>query len=85
MKTLQIELSESVADAIRLPESEQPARLRLELAVALYAQDLISLGKAAELAGYDRHQLSIELARRQVVAHYGQDELGEDLAYARRQ
>lgn len=85
MKTLQIELSESVVDAIRLPETEQPARLRLELAVALYTQDLISLGKAAELAGSDRHQLSLELARRQVVKHYGHPELEEDLSYARGQ
>jgi predicted HTH domain antitoxin len=85
MKTLQIELTESVIDAIRLPESEQPDRLRLELALALYAQDLISLGKAAELAGSDRHHFSAELARRHVSRHYGREELEEDLVYARRQ
>lgn len=85
MSALQIELSESVVDAIRLPEAEQAERLRLELAVALYSQNLISLGKAAELAGRDRHQFSTELTRRHVDSHYGRDEFEEDLSYARGQ
>ncbi|MDV7393008.1 UPF0175 family protein [Arthrospira platensis SPKY1] len=85
MKTLQIELSESVVDAIRLPEAEQANRLRLELAVALYAQQLLSLGKAAELAGSDRHLFLLELAKRSVTAHYGEEEFEEDLTYARSQ
>lgn len=85
MKTLQIELPESVVGAIRLPEAEQPGRLRLELALGLYSQDLISLGKAAELADCDRFQLSSELARRKINRHYSEDELSEDLRYARGQ
>lgn len=85
MKTLQIELPESVVGAIRLPEAEQPARLRLELALGLYSQDLISLGKAAELADCDRFQLSSELARRKINRHYTEEELAEDLRYARGQ
>jgi predicted HTH domain antitoxin len=85
MKTLQIELPESVTDAIRLPEAEQAGRLRLELAIALYAQNLLSLGKAAELAGNDSHLFSHELARRCVSIHYGEEEFEEDLSYARSQ
>jgi predicted HTH domain antitoxin len=85
MKTLQIELPESVVGAIRLPEAEQPGRLRLELALGLYSQDLISLGKAAELADCDRFQLSSELARRKINRHYTEEELAEDLRYARGQ
>jgi len=85
MKTLQIELPESVTDAIRLPEAEQAGRLRLELAIALYGQDLLSMGKAAQLAGGDRHLFSLELARRGVTSHYGENEFEEDLSYARSQ
>lgn len=85
MKTLNIELSEGVVDAIRLPEAEQPERLRFELAVGLYSQDLISLGKAAELANCDRYRFSAELARRKINRHYSEEELDEDLQYARSQ
>jgi len=85
MKTLQIELPESVVGAIRLPEAEQPERLRMELALGLYSQDLISLGKAAELAECDRFHFSVELARRKINRHYSEDELAEDLQYARSQ
>lgn len=85
MKTLQIELPESVTDAIRLPEAEQAGRLRLELAIALYGQELLSRGKAVELAGSDYYLFSRELVRRGVANHYGEDELEEDLSYARSQ
>jgi len=43
-------IPESVVRGLRLPEEEIEARLRLELAVALYAQRVLSYGKAAELA-----------------------------------
>lgn len=85
MKTLNIELSENVVEAIRLPEAEQPGRLRLELALALYSQNLIALGKAAELANCDRFQFSTELVRRHINRHYTEEELAEDLQYARGQ
>lgn len=79
MKTLTIELPENLVEAIRLPEAEQPRRLRLELALALYSQNLISFGKAAELADSDRFQFSAELARRPIDRHYTEEELAEDL------
>ena len=85
MKSLSIDVPESVVEAIRLPEGEQPARLRLELALALYSQDLVSLGKAAELARVDRMELAEQLARRKIPRHYSETELQEDLDYARGQ
>lgn len=83
MKTVSIDVPEGVVEAIRLPEAEQPARLRLELALALYSQDLVSLGKAAELAGIDRIELSALVERRRLPRHYTEKELEEDLRYAR--
>jgi predicted HTH domain antitoxin len=55
----------------------------MELAVALYAQNVLSLGKAAEFAGVSRLDLNDILAKRGVSMHYGQNDLVEDLAYAR--
>jgi len=85
MRRVLIEVPESVSEAIRLPLREQPDRLRLELALSLYAQDLLSLGKAAELASRDRHSFSAELGRRNIVRHYTDEELADDLRYARGQ
>jgi predicted HTH domain antitoxin len=51
--------------------------------VALYAQNVLSLGKAAELAGVSRLDLNDILAERGIPMHYGQKDIEEDLAHAR--
>lgn len=83
MKTLSIEVPENIAGAIRLPDSEQPQRLLLELALSLYAQELIPFGKAAELAGLDLHAFSKELGHRRIPRHYSTEDFEQDLHYAR--
>lgn len=77
-----LHIPDSVARSLRIPEGEAELRLRQELAVALYAQGLLSLGKAAELARSGRFTFSDLLAQRHISMHYGQEELTEDLAYA---
>ncbi|MCU1232825.1 MAG: hypothetical protein JWP63_792 [Candidatus Solibacter sp.] len=49
-----LNISDSVIQGLRLPEGEIAQRLRTELAVALYTQGALSLGKAAELAEMGR-------------------------------
>ena len=79
-----LEIPDDVSAALRLPPPELKTRLQLELAVSLYAQQILSLGKAAELAGLSRWELNDLLARRGVPMHYSEGDLTEDLAYARR-
>lgn len=81
--SLTLEIPDEVFQAMRLPPREIEARLRLELAISLYAQEILSLGKAAELAGVPRWELNQTLAKRGVAMHYSEKELAEDLAYAR--
>lgn len=78
---LQIELSDSIVQALRLPEERIEKELRQELAIALYIQDILSFGKARELAQMDKYEFGQVLARRQVVRHYSYEELNDDLAY----
>jgi len=80
---LTLEIPDEVSQAMRLPPPEVKSRLQLELAVSLYGQQILGLGKAAELAGLSRWELNDILARRGVPMHYAQGELNEDLAYAR--
>jgi predicted HTH domain antitoxin len=49
-----LNIPDSVVQGLRIPEGEIVKRLRTELAVALYAQGVLSLGKAAELAEMNR-------------------------------
>ena len=80
-----IEIPESIANGIRLPEPEIESRLRLELALALYAQEILSFGKASELAGLSRFAFAECTSQRGIPRHYKEEELAQDLAYARRQ
>jgi predicted HTH domain antitoxin len=79
-----VEIPDSVADGLRLPEGEAPGRLRCELAVALYQQEILAFGKASELAGMTRENFGVELARRNIPRHYSQEDASLDEAYAGR-
>lgn len=80
---LQILISDSVLQAIRLPEQRIEQELRQELAIALYSQALLSFGKARELAVMDKYEFSQLLGERGVLRHYTPEELDDDLTYAR--
>jgi predicted HTH domain antitoxin len=80
---LQISISDSIVQALRLPEQRIEQELRRELAIALYTQDILPFGKARELAEMDKYEFGQLLARRGVVRHYGFEELNDDLSYAR--
>ena len=80
--TYQVQIPESIASGLRLPEAEVEPRLRVELALALYAQGILSFGEAAELGGLNRFQFGDLATTREVPRHYGEDDLALDLIYA---
>lgn len=82
---LQLSISDSIVQALRLPEQRIEQELRRELAIALYTQDILSLGKARELAEMDKYEFGQLLSRRNVLRHYGSEELDDDLNYAGRE
>jgi predicted HTH domain antitoxin len=69
----------------RVREGEEMAKPDVELAVDLYRRGLISFGKARLLAGMDRWQFEKLLGERQVIRHYTEANLEEDVQYARGQ
>jgi predicted HTH domain antitoxin len=83
MSTFSIEVPAGIAQPIRRPD-EEPGRVRLDLAVALYAQRLLSPGKAAELAGGGRLVFDALFHERGVPMYYGPNELAQDTVYGRR-
>ena len=80
--SITLHISDSVARSLRIPEGEAEQRLRQELAVAVYARGLLSLGKASELAGISRFLFVDLLAQRDIPRHYQEEELTEDIKYA---
>jgi predicted HTH domain antitoxin len=80
-----LEIPESIAKSLRLPSTEVEPRLRTELAVALYGQGILSFGKASELADLSRFRFAELVTRREIPRHYTDDELAQDLGYARGQ
>jgi predicted HTH domain antitoxin len=81
--SITLTVSDSVARSLRLPAGEAEERLRCELALSLYAQGILSFGKATELSAISRWQFADLVGRRGIPRHYGPDELAEDLAYGR--
>ena len=83
MTKLVLEIPKAVLAALRLPPGEIEQELRQELALALYQRQVLSLGKARELAQVTRWEFEELLGRRQVPRHYTAEDLQEDLRYAR--
>jgi len=81
--SITLEIPNNIHEALHVSPAEAEQRLKLELAVALYAQNALGLGKAAQLASLSRLDFNDVLAERKIPMHYSQQELEEDLAYAR--
>ena len=57
--------------------------LKIEMAVYLYSQGRLSVGKARELAGLTLWEFRQLLASRRIAAHYDVEDLDEDIATLR--
>ena len=69
------ELSKTILDSARLTVPE----LKVELAVLLYQQGRLSIGKARELAGMSLWQFRQLLGSRKIGPHYGIEDYRKDL------
>jgi predicted HTH domain antitoxin len=74
-----VEVSQEILDSARLTPSE----LKVEMAVHLYEQGRLSVGKARELADMTLWEFRQLLASRGIAAHYDEADLDEDVATLR--
>lgn len=77
--TATLEIPKDVLDAAQMNTHD----LQRELALALYAQNRLSLGKARELADLSLWEFRQWLGLRRVEAHYDTDDLQDDLVSLR--
>ena len=80
---LQLDIPDSVARSLRLPSAEREQRLKVELALSLYSQGILSFGKARQLAEISHYEFGQLLGKRQIIRHYDDTDLQDDLDYAR--
>jgi predicted HTH domain antitoxin len=74
-----LEIPQDILDSARLTLRE----LRVELAVTLYSQGKLSIGKARELAEMSLWEFRQVLASRRISPHYDVDDLEEDISTLR--
>jgi len=71
------------AITLQVPAAVSDDDARLLVAIGLFVGGRVSLGKAAELAGFSRRAFMEILAHRKIpVVKYSASELDEDLAHA---
>ncbi len=80
--SLQLSIPDEILSAIRLPEPRIEQTLLQEAAIALYAQELLSFGKARELAQMGKYEFGQLLGQRGVLRYYTSEDLEDDLNYA---
>ncbi|HSK80747.1 MAG TPA: UPF0175 family protein [Thermoanaerobaculia bacterium] len=73
--TAYLEIPQDVLDSARMTVNQ----LRIELAVHLYEQGRLSLGKAHELAGLSLWELRQVLGIRRIAPHFETEDLEQDL------
>ena len=72
---MNIRIDDVSIDKLNLTEDQ----LRFDLAVGLYVNERVSLGKAAEVAKMGVIQFQKELGRRKIPMNYGVEDFRQDL------
>jgi predicted HTH domain antitoxin len=84
MKIVQVQLSEDLVEAAQLNRSNPSADAARLLALELFREDKVSLGRAAELCQTPVEAFMEFAGQRQVPLHYGSSDLEADRETLRR-
>ena len=78
--TAEVSLPRELTTIFKIEEEELPAFVKCALAVELFREKKISLGKAAQIAGLSKEEMMALLAVKKIPLHYTVEELREDAA-----
>jgi len=79
MTAISVDFPRDLVHILKIRDKELPKVLKEMIAVELYKEGLVSLGKAAEIAGVSKWEMFEILASKKVPLKYGVDDLKEDL------
>ncbi|NES71968.1 MAG: UPF0175 family protein [Okeania sp. SIO2D1] len=72
-------MSVVIPDDVLVSARMSEAQLKLEIAIMLFQQDRISIGKARRLAGINLLEFQREISARGICIHYDVEEFEEDI------
>ncbi len=72
-------MSVVIPDDVLVSARMSEAQLKLEIAIMLFQQDRISIGKARRLAGINLLEFQREISQRGICIHYDVEEFEEDI------
>jgi predicted HTH domain antitoxin len=79
MRSLKLDIPEEILDEARIPPSERESTLLRELAVHLYARELLPKAAARKLSGMDRIAFDDLLGQRGVTSRLSVEDMSADL------
>jgi predicted HTH domain antitoxin len=80
MSSFNLEIPDDILDEARIPPSERASVLKRELAVHLYARELLPKAAARRLSGMDRVAFDDLLGERGIASRLTPDDLDADVA-----
>lgn len=75
----QIPLPKEITMIMKVRERDLSTTLRKIIAVELFREGLVSIGKAGEIAGISRHEMLDLLSAKKIPLHYSAEDLQEDV------
>jgi len=80
MSSFNLEIPDDILDEARIPPSERVSVLKRELAVQLYAREILPRAAARRLSGMERVAFDDLLGSRGIASRLTPDDLDADLA-----
>ena len=79
-QTISVDFPNDILFVINESEDDLKKRIKLTLAIQLYHQGKLTIGKAAQLSGLSRFQFEIELSRNQIsISNLTQTDISKDI------
>ena len=76
---IMVEIPDDLEVILKIDKKDIPKAVKLYLAIELYRERKISLGKASEIAGISKEEMMKVLSRKGIPINYDIDDLKEDI------
>jgi predicted HTH domain antitoxin len=76
---IMVEIPDDLEVILKIDKKDIPKAVKLYLAIELYRERKISLGKASEIAGISKEEMMKVLSRKGIPISYDIDDLKEDI------
>ncbi len=79
LETISVDFPKDLINIFKVREKDLSSHVRKSLAVELYRDGLISIGKAAEIAGISTWEMLEAIASKKIPIQYYPEDLKEDI------